>query len=124
AATEPAAETPAPKPKTTKRPAPKPKSGVVAGAQVTTDLEPGVRVTTEAVEAEVEASKDFTTFVANAKVSGVFQGSPSRAFINGRLVRAGEMVDQSLGIRFESVDAKAKTILFVDNTGAKVSKRY
>ncbi|MBS0663876.1 MAG: hypothetical protein JSR48_11480 [Verrucomicrobia bacterium] len=103
---------------------PKPKSGSVAPARVTTDLEPGVKVTTDAVEAEVEASKEFTAFVASTKISGVFQGSPSRAFINGRLVRAGEFVDQSLGIRFESVDPQAKTILFIDGTGAKVTKRY
>jgi hypothetical protein len=99
------------------------KSGVITGT-VTTDLAPGVTVTTEAVQAEVEASQSFRTFVADAKISGVFQGTPSRAFINGRLIRVGETVDSSLGIRFESVDPKAKNIVFKDSTGATVARRY
>ncbi len=92
--------------------------------KVTTDLAPGVTVTTEGVQAEVEASQSFRTFVADAKVSGVFQGTPARAFINGRLVRAGEVVDSSLGIRFDSVDVENRNIVFKDTSGAKVSRRY
>jgi hypothetical protein len=102
---------------------PRPKSGAISNT-VTTDLAPGVTVTTDAVQAEVEASQAFRTFVADAKVSGVFQGSPPRAFINGRLVRMGETVDSLLGIRFESVDPKTKNIVFKDSTGATVSRRY
>ena len=101
----------------------KPKSGTIS-TTVTTDLAPGVTVTTEAVQAEVEASQSFRTFVADAKISGVFQGTPPRAFINGRLIRVGETVDSSLSIRFESVDPKTKNIVFKDSTGATVSRRY
>ena len=127
---------PEPEPATTKPAAPEepvpvrprpvrqhPKSTALS-TTATTDLAPGVTVTTEAVEAEVEASQAFRTFVADAKISGVFQGTPSRAFINGRLIRVGEVVDSSLGVRFESVDPATKTIVFKDTTGAKVARRY
>ncbi|MDB6094923.1 MAG: hypothetical protein JWM32_2485 [Verrucomicrobia bacterium] len=102
---------------------PRPRSGETS-SNATTDLAPGVTVTTQAVEAEVEASQSFRTFVADAKISGVFQGSPSRAFINGRLIRAGETVDAGLAIRFETVDPATKTIIFKDSSGASVSRRY
>lgn len=106
------------------RPAkPRSKSGVTV-TTATTDLAPGVTVTTESVQAEIEASQAFRTFVADAKISGVFQGTPPRAFINGRLIRVGETVDPSLGITFESVDPKAKSIVFKDSTGATVARRY
>ena len=118
---QPEATTPKPVVKPVKQP--KPKSGETT-TKATSDLAPGVTVTSDAVQAEVEASSEFRTFVADAKVSGVFQGSPSRAFINGRLVRAGEVVDSALGIKFESVDPSTKTIVFKDSTGAKVAKHY
>ncbi len=90
----------------------------------TTDLAPGVTITTESVEAETEASPAFRSFVADAKISGVFQGTPPRAFINGRLVRLGEVVDSLLGVRFDSIDPKTKNIVFKDSTGATVARRY
>ena len=93
-------------------------------AAVTTDLAPGVTITTESVEAETEATPAFRSFVADAKISGVFQGTPPRAFINGRLVRLGEVVDSSLGIRFDSIDPKTKNIVFKDASGATVGRRY
>ena len=101
-----------------------PKKSGETTTKATSDLAPGVTVTSDAVQAEVEASSEFRTFVADAKVSGVFQGSPARAFINGRLVRAGEVVDSAMGIKFESVDPSTKTIVFKDSSGAKVSKHY
>ncbi len=83
----------------------------------------GVSATTE-VEAAVEASPAFRSFVANAKISGVFQGSPSRAFINGRLARAGETVDANLGVMFDSVDTERRQLVFRDKAGAIVSRKY
>jgi hypothetical protein len=101
----------------------KSKSGATT-TSATTDLAPGVTVTSEDVVAEIEASQSFRSFVADAKISGVFQGTPPRAFINGRLIRVGETVDSSLGIRFESIDPKTQSILFKDTSGATVSRRY
>jgi len=54
----------------------------------------------------------------------VFQGASPRAFINGRMVRAGEMVDEMMEINFDSVDPATRSIVFKDSTGATVSRRY
>ena len=90
----------------------------------TVELTPGVMATTESVKAVPNASSAFRTFVASARISGVYQGTPQRAFINGRLVRAGEMVDSSLEIYFDGVDLENRSIIFKDSIGATVSRRY
>lgn len=84
----------------------------------------GVSASTALEEAAAEASPEFRSFVANAKVSGVFQGAPARAFINGRMVRTGENVDATLGIVFEGVDSTKRHLIFKDKTGATVARRY
>jgi hypothetical protein len=70
------------------------------------------------------ASPAFRAWVSAAKINGVFQGTPARALINDRLVRAGQTVDAALGIVFDHVDADAKTIVFRDRDGATVSRPY
>jgi hypothetical protein len=89
----------------------------------TTTIAPGVAATAQ-VDAGPEASPAFRTYVANAKVSGVFQGPPTRAMINGRLTRAGEVVDGTLGVTFNGVDSARRQLLFVDRTGATVTRRF
>jgi hypothetical protein len=89
----------------------------------TTALAPGVTTTTE-VRASPEASQAFRSFVADAKVSGVYQGSPPRAFINNRLIKVGQLVEEGLAISFEGIDAENRMLLFKDRTGARVSKQY
>jgi hypothetical protein len=89
----------------------------------TTALAPGVTTTTE-VRASAEASPAFRSFVADAKVSGVYQGSPPRAFINNRLIKVGQMVEEGLAISFDGIDAENRMLLFKDRTGARVSKQY
>ena len=71
-----------------------------------------------------KASNAFKAFVSEAKISGVFQGTPARALINGRTVRAGDLVNKELGVYFESIDVSTKMITFVDEAGARVSRRY
>ncbi len=88
-----------------------------------TTVRPGLSATVE-IDAAVEASAAFRSFVANAKVSGVFQGTPARAFINGRVTRSGETVDGALGITFEGIDADRRQLVFKDKSGATVSRRY
>ena len=88
-----------------------------------TSVAPGVSATTE-LEAAPEASAEFRSFVANAKISGVFQGTPPRMFINGRLARAGEKVDEGLGIIFETIDVPKKLVIFKDESGAIVTRKY
>jgi hypothetical protein len=86
-----------------------------------TSVAPGLAATLEAV---AEASAAFRTFVANARVSGVFQGNPSRAVINGKLARVGETVDANLGITFAGVETERRNLIFKDKSGATVSRKY
>jgi hypothetical protein len=88
-----------------------------------TTLSPGVTATAQ-IEFAPDASAPFRSFVANAKVSGVFQGPPTRAMINGRITRSGEVIDSTLGITFEGVDSPRRLLLFKDGTGATVSRRF
>lgn len=93
-------------------------------ASAKTAVTRGVSASTEVQVAAVEASPEFRSFVANAKVSGVFQGNPARAMINGRLARTGDMIDPALGIVFEGVDSTKKQLLFKDKSGAVVARKY
>jgi hypothetical protein len=91
----------------------------------TSQLAPGVTASTVAPEiSESAASPAFRSWVANARINGVFQGTPPRALINGRTVRAGQILDDSLGIIFDSVEADTNTIVFRDRSGATVSRRF
>ena len=98
--------------------------GTRVDSTATVELTPGVMATTESIKAVPNASSAFRTFVASAKISGVYQGTPPRAFINGRLVHTGELLDDTLEIYFDSVDLSARSIVFKDSTGATVSRRY
>jgi hypothetical protein len=93
---------------------------VMAQSNITSD----VKVNNTRIGTSPAASAEFRLFVANAGIGGVFQGSPARAFINGRIVRAGQVVDNPLGIMFDRIDADKKVIYFKDMTGAEVSKNY
>jgi len=106
----------APSPDTTVAPAPVPGSSSV--------IAPGVTATTNDVMVAPKASAAFKRFVADARITGVFQGTPARALINGRMIRAGEVVDQALGVVFDSIDADKKTITFRDRAGIPATRRY
>jgi hypothetical protein len=93
---------------------------VMADSDLTTD----VKVNSTHLDAAPAASAAFRTFVASASIGGVFQGTPSRALINGSIVREGQIVESSLAIVFDHIDADKKTIYFKDSTGAEVSKDY
>jgi hypothetical protein len=121
AAPSPAPVAPAPSSQAAPAPAPAP-AAEPPTARAT--IAKGVTATTTLEQAGADASVEFRTFVANAKVNGVFQGTPARAFINGRLARAGETVDASLGIVFDRIDADKRHIVFRDRTGATVTRRY
>jgi hypothetical protein len=57
-------------------------------------------------------------------ISGVFQGSPARAFMNGRVVRSGEEIESALGIRLIGVDAVSKHLILEERTGAQLRVKY
>ena len=66
----------------------------------------------------------FQAWVGEARISGVFQGSPSRALINGKTYREGALIDAELGITFARVDPVEKIVIFRDARGALVGKKY
>uniref|UniRef100_UPI0040498566 hypothetical protein n=1 Tax=Cephaloticoccus sp. TaxID=1985742 RepID=UPI0040498566 len=78
---------------------------------------------TTVVEA-AEASAEFNSHVAGLSITGVFQGKPARALINGRLFNEGDVVDISLGITFDHVESETRSIIFRDTTGATVKRKY
>lgn len=88
-----------------------------------TTVAPGLSATTP-VEAAPEANPEFRAYIVNARVSGVFQGNPARAVINGRLIRAGETVDAGLGITFDGIDSDRRNLMFKDRSGATVARRF
>lgn len=87
-----------------------------------TALAPGV--TANLPVPNTNASPEFRAWVANVKISGVFQGANSRAFINGQMTRVGDPVDSRLGIVFEGIDPEKKQIIFKDATGATATRKY
>lgn len=93
---------------------------VMAQASIGSDVKANIT----RLDTSSAASADFRAFVANADIGGVFQGTPSRALINGRIIREGQVVDDTLGITFERIDSVNKVIYFKDTTGAEVSRNY
>ncbi len=69
-------------------------------------------------------SAEFRALIVNLRVSGVFQGAHPRALLNGRLMNAGEILDQSMLIRFTGIDAVHKQLMFEDGTGAQMQRHY
>jgi len=105
------------------RPAARPEPETTTATTEMTSLSPGVSASVE-ISVASEASPAFRAFVANIKVSGVFQGTPARALVDGRMVRQGEMVDPVIGVSFDSIDADKKLLIFKDRTGATVVRKY
>lgn len=69
-------------------------------------------------------SAEFRTLIVNLRVNGVFQGSHPRALLNGRLMNAGEILDQSMLVRFMGVDVVHKQLLFEDGNGSQMQRHY
>lgn len=91
-----------------------------AAATATRSFAPGLTATMK-IEAASDASPAFREFVANARISGI---AATRVIINDRLVRAGEMAEVSLGIRFDGYNRDTKQLRFSDRNGAHVLRRY
>ncbi len=70
------------------------------------------------------ASPRFVRYAEGLSVSGVFQGSPARALVDGRLIRAGEVIEPRLGVSFVGVDAETKHLILQDSTGAQLRIKY
>lgn len=70
------------------------------------------------------ASAEFRSWVASARLSGVFAGGNPRALINGRMVQPGQVVDEVLKVTFDKIESDGKTLVFRDATGATVSRKF
>ena len=70
------------------------------------------------------ANPRFVHYAEGLNVSGVFQGSPARALVDGRLIRAGELIEPRLGVSFVGVDAETKHLILQDATGAQLRVKY
>ncbi len=66
----------------------------------------------------------FLRFAEGVSVSGVFQGSPARALIDGRILRSGDLLEPVLGIQFVGVDSVTKHLILQDTSGAQVRVKY
>ncbi|MFT3783248.1 MAG: hypothetical protein QM790_14660 [Nibricoccus sp.] len=75
-------------------------------------------------EPEVVPSEPFKAFVKNLRVNGVFQGENARAMLNGKMYHIGDVVDAKLSVTLFKVEAEAKQLIFRDDTGAIVKRRY
>ena len=73
--------------------------------------------------ADPGASPEFRARVLALRLSGVFEGEPARAMIDGRLVRAGEVIDERLGLRFDGLEP-GRRLRFRDASGAAVVRKY
>jgi hypothetical protein len=71
-----------------------------------------------------QPSARFTRYADGLRVSGVFQGSPARALVDGRIVREGDVIETNLGIRFVAVDLASKHLVLQDASGAMVRVKY
>jgi hypothetical protein len=86
---------------------------------------PGVSATTTvAAGASGSASAELRSWVASARLSGLFLGANPRALINGRMVQPGQVIDETLKVTFDKIEADGKTLVFRDATGATVSRKF
>ena len=69
-----------------------------------------------------KASPEFIHFAETLKVSGVLQGPPAKAMMNGRMFRAGAIIDPELGVTFVSVEGSK--LLLRDKNGAELRLTY
>ena len=104
--------------------APEPPVPIAAAIVASPPVPPEPDPVSVAAPKRPEPSARFVRFADALKVSGVFQGTPARALVDGRLVREGEMIDLALGIRFAGVDADTKYLILEDATTAQLRVKY
>lgn len=71
-----------------------------------------------------KASVAFMQFVEALRVSSVVQGTPAKIMIAGKLFRAGEVIDEQLGVTFVGVDAAKIALILRDRQGAELRLSY
>jgi len=76
------------------------------------------------IQARPAPSTEFLTKTKQFKISGVARGTPVRVILDGKMLRVGDLVDPSLGIKLTAADVENKTLTFEDPSGAQVPIRY
>jgi hypothetical protein len=71
-----------------------------------------------------KASVAFIKFAEALKASSVVQGNPAKVMIAGKLIRAGEMIDDKLGVTFVGVDGAKSALILRDYLGAELFVGY
>lgn len=71
-----------------------------------------------------KATPEFVAFVEALKVSSVMDGNPAKAMFNGRVIRAGDLIDATSGVRFSGVNGVKKHLILNDQSGAEVYRAY
>jgi hypothetical protein len=71
-----------------------------------------------------QPSAAFRDYVTHLKVSGVFQGEPARALINGKMCHPGDVMEPQRKIELLKIDSDAKQLIFRDFTGATMPLHY
>ena len=66
----------------------------------------------------------FHTAIAQFKIDGAVGGASPRAFIDGRLVKYGEIVNRNLGLRFVGVDMEEHIVLFTNAENVVFKKHF
>jgi hypothetical protein len=69
-------------------------------------------------------SARYHFFIDKLKVGGIRFGPPPRLFIEGLTYKPGDVVDQRLGIVFIGLDVTKKEIVFKDDLGTVIRRRY
>ena len=109
-------------------PEPLPKTSDVASIPSPQPVTLGVVVPVKPLPPRVPATPPpgvaFLNWIDTVKISGVFNGSPARAIVNGLLVRQGDTIDSARGIVFDHIDPVQKEFFFRDRSGAIASKPY
>ncbi|MFM1851114.1 MAG: hypothetical protein RIS54_798 [Verrucomicrobiota bacterium] len=72
----------------------------------------------------VEPSVAFIVWVDRTRIAGTRAGTSTKVLINDLTVQPGDLLDHSLGIVFESLDAEASVLRFRDKNGAIIGKRF
>jgi hypothetical protein len=97
---------------------PKPPPAPVAqSAPVIRPKPPGVAVTPAYLE-------PFQAAISRLKISGVAMEPEERAYVNGRVVKFGDIVDRDLAIRFMGVDPEDKVLLFTNADNVVFKMHY
>jgi len=95
---------------------------------LTPDTPPRTPIVEEVPAAQAEPavppSDAFRQYVVNLRVNGVFQGENPRAMLNGRMYNVGAEVDAKLAVTLFKIEPEAKLLIFRDDTGATLSRRY